>query len=223
MNRKITALAACALAMAGASAGAQDHKRLELSGTFGWTYSDGVSGKGVVVPGVGVFDTIDPLNSNNWGARLGYMVSSNFEVGARYDLQASTLQFGGTEIVNWVDIKIRNYHGYAAYNFGDPGGRIRPYILGGLGATQYGAVNATAGNVTREIGGNTQFSSTWALGVKVFPSTRFGIRLEAGWTPTYIKSDTVGYWCDPYWGCYLVSDSQFSNQFSFVGGLTFRF
>jgi hypothetical protein len=218
----MTTLAACALAMAAATAGAQD-KRIELSGTIGWTYSDGVTGKAVAVPGVGVFNTIDPLNSNNWGGRLGFMVGSNLEVGARYDRQASTLQLGGTAIVNWADINITNYHGYAAYNFGDPGGRLRPYILGGLGATGYGAINATAGNVTREIGGRTQFSSTWALGVKLFPSPRFGIRLEAGWTPTYIKSDAAGYWCDPYWGCYVVSDAQFSNQFSFVGGLTFRF
>ncbi len=222
MNRKLTTLVACALAMAGVNAGAAD-KKIELSGTFGWTYSDGVTGNAVKVPGVGVFNTIDPLNSINWGGRLGFMVSSRLEIGARYDLQASTLQLGGTAIVNWADINISNYHGYAAYNFGGEGGRIRPYLLAGLGATQYGAVKATAGNVTREIGGHTQFSTTWAAGVKFFPSARVGIRMEAGWTPTYIKSDAAGYWCDPYWGCYLVSDAQYAKQLQFAGGLTFRF
>jgi hypothetical protein len=33
----------------------------------------------------------------------------------------------------------------------------------------------------------------------------------------------VGWWCDPYWGCYLVGNSQYSNQFQFTGGVTVRF
>jgi len=40
---------------------------------------------------------------------------------------------------------------------------------------------------------------------------------------TYIKSDSTGWWCDPYWGCYVTQDAQFSNQFQFAGGLSFRF
>ncbi|MET0213234.1 MAG: hypothetical protein ABW292_09540 [Vicinamibacterales bacterium] len=39
----------------------------------------------------------------------------------------------------------------------------------------------------------------------------------------YIKSDAAGWWCDPYWGCYLVGDPQYSNQFGFTGGVTIRF
>jgi hypothetical protein len=81
----------------------------------------------------------------------------------------------------------------------------------------------TAGGVTEDLGGDTQFSSTWAAGVKLFPSPKFGIRLEARWTPTYIKSDAEGWWCDPYWGCYVVSDAQYANQFELSGGITLRF
>ena len=43
------------------------------------------------------------------------------------------------------------------------------------------------------------------------------------WTPTYIKSDAEGYWCDPYWGCYVVGDAQYATQFDINGGVTFRF
>ena len=222
MNRNMTALVACALVAVGANAGAQD-KKIELSGIIGWTYSDGVTGNGVKVPNLGTFNTIDPKNSTNWGARLGFNVSPNIEVGVRYDLQGSTLEIGGTTTVALGDIDITNLHGYAAYNFGESDAKVRPYLLGGLGATKYGAVSAKAGNVAREIGGNTQFSSTWAAGVKLFPSPGFGIRLEAGWTPTYIKSDAAGYWCDPYWGCYVVSDPQYANQFQLSGGVTLRF
>jgi hypothetical protein len=47
--------------------------------------------------------------------------------------------------------------------------------------------------------------------------------LEGRWTPTYIKSDAEGWWCDPYWGCYVVGDAQYSNQFELSGGIVLRF
>ncbi len=38
-------------------------------------------------------------------------------------------------------MSVRNYHGYSAYDFGDPDATARPYVLGGLGATQYGTLD----------------------------------------------------------------------------------
>jgi hypothetical protein len=95
--------------------------------------------------------------------------------------------------------------------------------VGGLGATQFGTVSAKLGNLQRDIPGNTKFSTTWAAGLKLYPGKAVGIRLEARWTPTYIKSDAEGWWCDPYWGCYFVGDAQYSNQFELGGGITLRF
>ena len=59
--------------------------------------------------------------------------------------------------------------------------------------------------------------------MKVYPSPGLGLKLGIQWTPTYIKSDAAGYWCDPYWGCYMVGDAQYSNQWDISGGITFRF
>jgi hypothetical protein len=59
--------------------------------------------------------------------------------------------------------------------------------------------------------------------VKFFPSPKFGIRAAVRWTPTYVKSDASGYWCDPYWGCYLASSAQYANQFEMSGGVSVRF
>jgi hypothetical protein len=50
-----------------------------------------------------------------------------------------------------------------------------------------------------------------------------GVRFGVQWTPTYIKTDSEGWWCDPYWGCYVVADAQYSNQFELSGGITLRF
>lgn len=221
MNRKAV-LAAVMVTLFATAAWAQD-PRVEISGTAGWTFSDGVSGNAVSVPGFGVFDRIDPKDSFSWGARVGFNVTPNVEVGFLFDQQQSAYEIGGTSTVELGDVSVRNYHGYLAYNFGESDAPVRPYVLGGLGATQYGSLSLSGAGTTRDIGGETQFSTTWGLGVKLFPGRSFGLRLEGRWTPTYIKSDAEGWWCDPYWGCYVVGDAQYSNQFELSGGITLRF
>jgi hypothetical protein len=221
MNRKIAAVAAICV-LAGSTAWAQSPK-VEISGTAGYTFSDGVSGNGVLVPGVGTFDSIDPKDAFSWGARLGINLSPNVEVGFLFSDQSTTFQIGGSQTIDLGDVSIRNYHGYFAYNFGDSDATVRPYVLGGVGATQYGSVSVNVADVQHDIDGNSKFSTTWAVGLKAFPSPKFGIRLEARWTPTYIKSDANGWWCDPYWGCYVTSDAQYSNQFELSGGVVLRF
>ena len=114
---------------------------------------------------------------------------------------------------------VYNYHGYFAHNFGDSDAKVRPYFLGGLGATQYGSLDTPAGS----IGWRDAVLEHLGAGLKMFPSRKFGIRLETRWTPTYIKTDPEGYWCDPYWGCYTVGDAEFSNQFELSGGIIIRF
>ncbi len=217
-----TVLMTMVVALAGSLAWAQNEGKVEVGVDAGWTFSDGVSGGTVTVSGED-FSRIDPKDSFSWNARLGYMITHNYEIGFLFGQQNSTLQISGP--VNTADLgteKLYNYHGYFAYNFGESE-KVSPYILLGLGATQFGGVNASFGGNTRSIGGNTKFSSTLALGVKAFPSRSVGLRLEGRWTPTYIKSDAAGWWCDPYWGCYMLGNAQYANQFALTGGLAFRF
>jgi hypothetical protein len=75
----------------------------------------------------------------------------------------------------------------------------------------------------RDIDGETKFATNWGGGVKLYPGERVGLKLGVRWTPTYVKTDPTGYWCDPYWGCFTVGDAQYSNQFEFSGGVFFRF
>jgi hypothetical protein len=97
-----------------------------------------------------------------------------------------------------ADVGVDNYHGEFIYNFGSPLDRVRPILYGGLGATYFRGIEFTDQfGQSRNTGGNGQFSTTWGGGVKIFPSERFGIQLDIKWTPTYIKSDPDGYWCDP--------------------------
>ena len=42
--------------------------------------------------------------------------------------------------------------------------------------------------------------------MKFYLSPNFGLKATARWTPTYIKSTSAGYWCDPFYGCWLLAD-----------------
>jgi outer membrane protein with beta-barrel domain len=190
----------------------------------GWVLQDGVSGNSFAVPGVGVFDRIDPKDSFGWGFDVGVLFGEGGEVGFIFSNQPSKLTVGGTSTIEVGDMKVNTYHGYFAYNWGGHDGKVRPYLMGGFGATTYGDVSYTSpAGRTGTISGETRYSSTWGGGVKVYPSPKVGFRAGMRWTPAYIKSDAAGWWCDPYWGCYLVGNAQYANLLDFTGGVTFRF
>jgi opacity protein-like surface antigen len=202
---------------------AQD-PRIELQGWAGYTFSDGVSGDAREGSDGNVYNRIDPKNSGSYGLSIGFFVTEDVEVGFLWDRQDSTLVAKGTTTTEVSPMNVDNYHGFFAYNFGDAFDTVRPYVLGGLGVTRYSNVTIMGvGNDTRAIPSESRFSTTWGLGVKIYPSQNFGVFAGGRWTPTYIKTDAAGWWCDPWWGCWVVGNAQYSNQFSFEGGLTLRF
>jgi opacity protein-like surface antigen len=217
---KRIAFAACALMLASAPAFAQ---KAEVAVTFGWVISDGVDfGSSVVAPG-GVYTRVDPKDSFGWGIDLGFFVGPNAEVGFLYGQQLSKLEVSGTKIVDVGDMTISTYHGTFTYNFGAHDAAVRPYLMGGLGATSFGSVDYVGNRGPGTINSSTRFSTTWGAGAKFYGASKVGARVGVLWTPTYISSEAAGYWCDPYWGCYLVGNAKYSNQFELQGGVTFRF
>jgi hypothetical protein len=228
MLRKVTWLAAMAGALMTVPVSAQD-KRVEASVLVGWTFSDGVdvgSNPAVVTP-EGIYDRVDPKDSFKWGLTGSVHANESLEIGFQYGQQNTQLEASGpagTPDREIGDISIRTYHGFFGFNFLDEGSPVRPYFMFGLGATQYGSVDFTRFNgEPGSVSGETQFSTTWGAGVKIFPNPSFGIRAGVQWTPTYIKTDAGGWWCDPWWGCYVVGDSQYSSQWDLSGGVDFRF
>jgi len=197
----------------------------EVSVNLGWIFSDGVTGNNVLVPNGNVYNRIDPKDSFAWGFTGEYYVTDNAEVGFRFHRQMSKLEIGGPSITTDIgDMHVDNYHGIFSYNFGEAEAKARPFFYGGIGATHYADVSFQKANGTiGDTGTLTKFSTTWGAGVKVHASEHVGFRAEANWTPTHIKTDTTGWWCDPYWGCYLTGNAQYSNQFGFSGGLNLRF
>lgn len=199
--------------------------RVEISGWGGYTLSEGINVNPNTAAGILVRE-VNPTSGPSYGVSFNVAVDDdgNMMVGFLWDQQESNLELkgtGGLGKTNVADLKVRNYHGIFTYNFGDSRDAMRPYIMGGLGVTQY-----SPGDIMNiSIDGSTKFSSTWGGGVKFFASDNIGINVGARWTPTYIKSDPGGIWCSPYWagGCWQLSDPDYANQLEFTGGVTFRF
>jgi hypothetical protein len=213
-----------AISLAAMPVFAQDPPKAEVGVIVGWVFADGLSGQNVRAGDGNIYNRIDPNDSFGWGIDVGVFVGPNAEVGFIYGNQPTTLQVSGTNQKDVGDMSIHTYHGYGAYNFFDPEATVRPYFMFGLGATSYSDVSfTTVAGVNRTITGLTRFSTTWGVGAKLYGHGHVGGRVGMHWTPTYIKSDATGYWCDPYWGCYLVGNAQYSNQFSLNGGVSVRF
>jgi outer membrane protein W len=230
MFRKSILLTALAVLLSAAPAFSQE-KRFEAGAFFGWTFSDGVDGDGILAQDGNLYNRLDPKDSIKWGLNFGYLATEQAEVGFQFSQQNSKLTAGGTNTKEVGDMSVLNYHGYVTYNFGEADTKVRPYVLIGAGATHFSSVPipGSAGSLLCPPGagcqtqGNTKFSTTWGTGVKFFTSPKFGIKVGAQWTPTYIKSDSDGYWCDPWFGCYVVGNAQYSNQLDILGGVVFKF
>jgi opacity protein-like surface antigen len=220
MLRKSTLLTALAVLLSAAPAFSQD-TRFEAGAFFGWTFADGADGNGVLAQDGNFYNRIDPKDSIKWGLNFGYLATEQAEVGFQFSRQNSKLTVGGTNTRDVGDMGILNYHGYVSYNFGEADTKVRPYVLIGAGATHFPSVPIPATQF--QTPSNTKFSTTWGTGVKFHLSPKFGLRVGAQWTPVYLKSDANGWWCDPWYGCYVVGDAQYSNQLDILGGVVFKF
>jgi outer membrane protein W len=221
---RTSALFAAAALLLGASAPASA-QRAEVSAFVGWTLADGVSGDTIESGDGSRYNRVDPKDSASWGLGIGIFTNENAEVGFLFGQQKTELDAKGTNTRKIDDLTINSYHPYFAYNFGDGSARVRPYIMIGIGATSYSDLSYVAPltGEMRTVSGETRLSTTWGGGIKAYASDAVGLRLGFQWTPTYIKSDSAGWWCDPFWGCYVVGDAQYANQFQMSGGLTVRF
>jgi hypothetical protein len=199
--------------------------RIRITGLFGFTLSDGVSGEDVFIDGAR-YNRIDPTDGGNFGFSIGFMADEHTELGFMYRRQMSSVEISGpTDALNLADFNLDGYHGFVSYYFGDPEAKVNPYLTFGLGAT-----SATSFTFTRPIlggeataSGGTQFSGILGTGIQFNIARNFALKGGVSWVPTYVKSDAAGYWCDPWYGCYIVGDSQYANQFHFEGGIVIRF
>ena len=116
MIRKL-ALIIVASSMAAPAAMAQEGA-FELSASAGYTLSDGVTFAGVPVHDE-VFNRIEPKDAFSFHATLGYFVQDDVLIEFLWSRQKSTLELGGTTILDLGDLNVDNYMGQIAWHFND--------------------------------------------------------------------------------------------------------
>ena len=199
-------------------------KRFEVSFSGGYTTSEGVHFDGRLINGI-LLDEVDVKDGGSFNLTAGFYATPQALIEFMYARQSSKFTANGpaTQDFDVAELNIDNYHVNFVYNWGEEDAPLRPYAFVGLGATNYAFGNSLIPGVNGKVDGNTQFSTTWGAGVKYFAAPSVGLKASIRWTPTYIKSDPAGYWCDPFYGCWLLSDPDYSHQFEFAGGVVFRF
>jgi hypothetical protein len=208
----------------GASTAAAQERRLEVGGTLGWTLSDGVRGRVVGTSGR-LATGIAPEDGLSYSLFASYFINENVQLGLQLGRQESELRVTGEPSFEVGAMDIETLHAVSTTLLGDDDLRARPYFLFGLGVTRFGRVNFTGlDGQPRAFKARTRFSPTLGTGLKYYlRSRKYGLNLGVRWTPTFLQSDRDGFWCDPYWGCFLAGDSQFANQLEIAGGIQLRF
>jgi len=208
---------------------AQDSPRVEVAFETGYTSSEGIKASQPRIIGGQVYNDLDITSGGNFGLTFGVFVTPNAEIEFLWNRQFSTFNANNpSPEVELADVNVDNFHGNFVYNWSDGAAKLRPFMFIGLGATHYAPgdpaplPSQNPGAVS--IDSATKFSWSLGGGVKVYPASHVGLRLSARWTPTYIKSDAGGIWCDPFYPtCWVLSDPDYSNQFALNGGVTLRF
>jgi len=226
MSGRIIAVAALVIA---GSAAANAQPQVEIGVETGYTASEGIKASETRIINGQAYNDLDITSGGNFGITAGVLFTDNAEVEFLWNRQFSSFSAGNpAPSVQLADVNVDNFFGNFVYNWGVREAKVRPFMLVGIGATHYapGAPIAIAAPVTGQsaIDSATKFAWTLGGGVKVYPAEHFGIKLGARWTPTYIKSDADGIWCDPFYPtCWVLGDPDYSNQFQINGGITLRF
>ena len=181
-------------------------QKVEVSGFVGWSITDGVDSDPVLAGDGNIYDTVEPNDSAIYGFTVGVARRRGRRSWLQVGTAANDSQASKERIEREIgDMNITSYHGYFAYNFGEVDAPMRPFVLIGLGATNL----RLRGRDHRR----SESKPRWRDAVldhlgRRREDARSGRRSAPGaeWTPTYIKTDSAGWWCDPYWGCYLVGN-----------------
>ncbi|HMF97745.1 MAG TPA: outer membrane beta-barrel protein [Vicinamibacterales bacterium] len=213
------------LAIAAVPASAQ----IEASFEAGYTESEGINASQSRIVLGSVYNSLDITRGGSFGFTVGGFFTENWEAEFLFNRQFSSLEISDPAPTRKIaNQNVDNYHGNLVYNFGTHESRLRPFLFGGLGATHYvpGDFDASlpVSSAQARINGFSKFSSTWGGGIKAYFSPVVGVKASLRWTPTYIKSDADGLWCDPFYPtCWVIGNADYSNQLAFSGGVTFRF
>jgi len=227
MTARLKALLLCLILTAFSIQASAQEKKVEVSGSYAYSFAEGISIDPVILNGKTV-TSIGVNSGSGFNVTGDYFVTENTSLGFLFARQSSAITAKGTgPDLKLADMSIYNYQFTATYNIGEETAKLRPFIMGGLGWTQHSpgtfiAINPGSPLNGAQVSSRNTFAGTIGGGVKYWFAPSVGVKFQARWTPTYIGTTAEGFWCNPYY-CYTVGNSKYSNQGEFGTGLMFRF
>lgn len=159
------------------------------------------------------FPDFDIDDGSGYGLSVGYSLTADFQLELFFSRQESDLLEEGGFLFSDValsELDIDYFHVGVIYQWGDR--RLRPFLAGSLGITEFDPVDPSFESETR-------FSVGAGAGAKVFLQKNFGLRFEARVFTTVIDDgDEI---CDRGF-CYY-DDGTYFLQAELRGGLIFAF
>lgn len=212
------------------AAAAQD-KKVELSASVAHTFATGFDVNPVFIGGLAI-NNIGMDGGFSYNFQGDYLIGENLGFGFLFSRQKSRLTARGFTSGNAprtatiAEMPTYNYQFPLTYNLFTSDAKIRPFVFGGLGWTQFSPgtsqVNVPGTSAPIDLDNKSKFAFTLGGGAKLFLTESFGIKGTARWTPTHVNSQTEGVWCNYYY-CAADINYKFSNQGEFSAGLFVRF
>jgi hypothetical protein len=110
-----------------------------------------------------------------------------------------------------LQVSVDHWQGGALQEFDD--GRVRPYLSGMLGLTRYGTRGDNEVRFTLGVGG----------GLKLFPTTHVGVRLNSQVSATFVDGGASVFACSSFTGtCFVGFNADVVWQVEFTAGLIVR-
>ena len=168
-----------------------------------------------------VNNTFDTKDSFATGLSLTYQRGPGYAFEFFWGYRPTKIEGQNPTSFDKVDITDLDEHDFHANFLFMPAytrSEFTPFFLFGLGAT-YLNPGEVAG-VSPD--GVTKFSWALGAGVKGFVNERIGLRAQVRYHSTYVTDEYGGTWCDPWYGCYETVETNWLDEWDFMGGLMVR-
>jgi opacity protein-like surface antigen len=187
----------------------------ELTPTVGYRFGGNIDLQNPVLnPN---FRKLEIKSNPSYGVGLNYAVHDNVQIEFRWSRQDTHIN-GVARADNTTTRLFGAYLDQYHFNFllhpADLGEHTQPYFVAGVGATSF--------DPRAHLSSKTQFSFEVGGGLKYFFVPRVGLRVEAKWAPTYVKSNQ-DWFCNGFNTCFTVSDPVYAQQAEISSGIIIRF
>lgn len=153
----------------------------------------------------------------SYGFTFAYRFTPNFQfefLWDRNDTSVSQRDRATGSLTKLFRAALYQYQFDALYEFRSEEARLRPFIVGGLGFAHL--------DPDGNFDGFTKFSYNLGGGVKYMPHRHVGLRFDARWMPTQVRSDNQLF-CNPFGICFVAPQPVYLHRGNFTGGIIFRF